>query len=264
MQTKDDEQLDEVKAILRRLQRIGTGDEDGAAPADPEPASRSGASRDVWAPHKAEIPSNRANIAPAPQAASAAEKRPASARLWQVAFAAGPAILLIAGLAFAFWPKTGEAPRLASPGKAVKLGKTQPDPAAIASQRTTAAIPQADAPGTESSAGLQAHANSPAGQRTPADQDAERISDASRLIDEGKIVAGRNVLLDGLAEQTADAALALARSYDPNSVRLIANADAPPDIQQAERWYRRWHEIAVSDGLALDAERLDRIIKAMK
>lgn len=259
MQPKDDEKLDEVKAILRRLQRIGTGDEEGAVSANTEPSPPPDGSSDDWASYQSGPPSSRANIAPPPQHASADDAEQASSRYWLVAFAGVAVVLLIAGLAFAFWPMAGKAPRLALPGK------VQPDPAATERARTTAAIPQPDTlPSPESSTSLQPPTSLPAGPRSPSDEDAARISEAMRLIDEGRVVAGRDMLLDGLADRTADAALALARSYDPNSVRLIPNADATPDVEQAERWYRRWYDIAVSDGLALDAQRLDRIIKAMR
>jgi hypothetical protein len=262
MQMKDDDKLDEVKAILRRLQRIGAGDDDGTAPAGPDGPPLRSDLRDNGTPHEIGTSPNRVN-SPAAQDAGVAKsgvERPPGPRLRQVAFASVPVLLVVAGVAFTFWPKARNKLHGASPDKAVELNKPQPPPAVTEPQRTTAAIPQSDPPqpGAE---GAQTRANGP---RQPTDQTAERISYAQRLIDEGKVAAGRDVLLDGLAEQNADAALALARSYDPNSVRLIPDADATADVEQAERWYRRWHEIATSDGLALDAERVDRIIKAMK
>jgi hypothetical protein len=255
MQMKDDAKLDEVKAILRRLQRIGTGDEESTAPAAPEPTppSREGSRRE-WTRHKVAAPPNRVkNAPPGPHGApEVATERRSSSQLWKIAFVALPALLLVVGLSFTFWPRGGEKPRLSSPpDKTAELSKAQPSSTGTGRQTATATIPQSDQPqsGAESSVNLQ---------------NAERISHAQRLIDEGKIVAGRDLLLGGLAERKADAALVLARSYDPNSLRLILNADAPPDIEEAERWYRHWHEIAASDGLALDTHRLDRIIKAMR
>jgi hypothetical protein len=46
-------------------------------------------------------------------------------------------------------------------------------------------------------------------------------------------------------------------------LRLIPDADAAADPKEAERWYRAWRDIAASKGLALDEDRLDRIINAM-
>ena len=267
MQTKDDEKLDEVKAILRRLQRIGTGDEEGAAPAAPErtPPSGEGSTRE-WTRHKVAAPPNRGkNPPPGPQEGSVAKVaagRRSGSRFWKMLFVTVPALLLVAGLSSTFWPKIGDKPkRTSSPDETAEVGGAQQSPTGAERQRTTAAIPQSDQP--ESGAG-RAGAMSPAGPPPTPGENAERISDAQRMIDEGKIAAGRDLLLDGLAERQADAALVLARSYDPNSLRLIANADATPDVEEAERWYRRWHEIAVNDGLALDTHRLDRIIKAMR
>jgi hypothetical protein len=268
MQTKDDDKLDEVKAILRRLQRIGAGDEEGAPPG-PERTPLSGDSTREWTRHKIGKYPDRANgpqARPGAHVAVVAAERWLGSRLWRAGFVAVPVLLLIAGATFILWPNAVETPQPALPGKTAEFGKAQPSPTSAERPQTAAAIPQSDLPQptAENPANPQAGAPSAVVPRPPLDQNADRISYAQHLIDEGKITAGRDLLLDGLAEQKADAALALARSYDPNSVRLIPNADAAPDIEQAERWYRRWHEIAARDGLALDSERLDRIIKAMR
>jgi hypothetical protein len=272
MKTKDNDKLDEVKAILRQLQRIGTGDEDGAAPPGVErsPPSRESPGRE-WTRNKIGAPPTLVrNTQPTPQEASvsgsATERRPASRNL-KIAVAAVPAVLLVAGLSFIFWREPGQPPRPASPpNKTVELGKAQQSPTEPERKATIAAIaPSAgERPGVESIITARTSVEPSAAPPPPANHNAERISYAQRLIDEGKVVAGRSLLLDGLAERGADAALILARSYDPNSLRLIPNADALPDLNEAERWYRRWHEIAAADGLALDPHRLDRIIKAMR
>jgi hypothetical protein len=88
------------------------------------------------------------------------------------------------------------------------------------------------------------------------------IAEAQQLISAGKIDEARRRLLD-LDDKSPEAALILARSYDPNYLRLIPDADAAADPKEAERWYRAWRDIAASKGLALDKDRLDRIINAM-
>jgi hypothetical protein len=88
-------------------------------------------------------------------------------------------------------------------------------------------------------------------------------SDAQEMIDTGKVEAARR-LLSEIAKQSPEAALMLARSYDPNFLRFISFSDAAADPKEAERWYRTWHEIASQKGLVMEAERLERIIKAMK
>ncbi len=88
------------------------------------------------------------------------------------------------------------------------------------------------------------------------------VSEAQQLISAGKIDEARRRLIE-LDDKSPEAALTLARSYDPNYLRLIPNADAAADPKEAERWYRAWRDIAASNGLALEEDRLDRIINAM-
>ncbi len=98
---------------------------------------------------------------------------------------------------------------------------------------------------------------------SPADE-SRRLSEAEKLMSSGKIVDARKLLLDGPAPQSADTALMLARSYDPNYLRTIDGADAGPDVAEAERWYRAWHATATQKGLLMEPERLDRIIRSMR
>ena len=88
------------------------------------------------------------------------------------------------------------------------------------------------------------------------------VSEAQQLINAGKIIEARRSLID-LEDKSPEAALTLARSYDPNYLRLIADADAAADPKEAERWYRAWRDIAAKKGLVLETDRLDRIINAM-
>jgi hypothetical protein len=89
------------------------------------------------------------------------------------------------------------------------------------------------------------------------------IAEAEALLDAGKVTNARRILAD-MAPQSAEAALMLARSYDPNHLQQLVQPDAAPDPAEAERWYRTWHEIAAKGGLVMEADRLERIIKAMK
>jgi hypothetical protein len=88
------------------------------------------------------------------------------------------------------------------------------------------------------------------------------MTDAQSLLDAGRVVEARRTLT-GAPVTTPEVALILARSYDPNYLRQIPNADAAPDPQEAERWYRKWRDIAAEKGLVLEPERFDRIIRAM-
>lgn len=88
------------------------------------------------------------------------------------------------------------------------------------------------------------------------------IDEAQELISAGKIGEARRRLID-LNDKSPETALMLARSYDPNYLRLIPDADAAADPKEAERWYRAWRDIAASKGLVLEEDRLERIINAM-
>ena len=90
------------------------------------------------------------------------------------------------------------------------------------------------------------------------------LSEARRLINDGDITLARTRLLHGQPEKRAGIALLLAQSYDPKYLRALPKANNLPDRAEAERWYRKWHELAVVSGLEMDSERLERIIKAMK
>jgi hypothetical protein len=84
------------------------------------------------------------------------------------------------------------------------------------------------------------------------------------LMAAGRIQAARAALLRLAPEDSADAAWALARSYDPNYLATVPGADAGPDVEQATRWYRAWYAVAVKQGLVGDSVSLDRIIRSMR
>jgi hypothetical protein len=97
-----------------------------------------------------------------------------------------------------------------------------------------------------------------------APHDALRVNaEAQALLETGRVIEARRGLM-GLPVKSPEAALILARSYDPNYLRLIPNADAVADPTEAERWYRIWRAIASEQGLVLELDRFDRIIKAMR
>ena len=84
------------------------------------------------------------------------------------------------------------------------------------------------------------------------------------LMAAGRIQAAREALLRLAPEDSADAAWALARSYDPNYVFTIPGADAGPNVAEATRWYRTWYAVSVKQGLVGDSVSLDRIIRSMR
>jgi hypothetical protein len=93
---------------------------------------------------------------------------------------------------------------------------------------------------------------------------ASTVAVAMRLMNTGRVQAAREQLLGIAAGDSADAAWALARSYDPNFLATVATADARADIGEAERWYRVWYAIAVRQGLVADSVSLERIINSMR
>jgi hypothetical protein len=93
---------------------------------------------------------------------------------------------------------------------------------------------------------------------------AAMVAGAKGLMNAGRVQAAREQLLRVATWDSADAAWALARSYDPNFLATIPAADARPDVREAERWYRVWYAIAVRQGLVADSVSLERIINSMR
>jgi hypothetical protein len=108
----------------------------------------------------------------------------------------------------------------------------------------------------------------PAAAPTPLAPEMQRsptaLQAASALMTAGQVQAARTELLRVAQEGSADVAWALARSYDPNVLGAIAATDASPDVVQATRWYRTWHDIAVKQGLVADSVSVERIIRSMR
>jgi hypothetical protein len=219
-----DKKLAEVKAVLERLHRISTEPED--MPASNGDASRVG---------RGALGLTVATEAAKPEAPAFQPERGVLSSRSAGLIGAALTVLVVAGAGgLAFWKmNTGQ------PGQDNAFNLT------LGKDRQTAALP-APTPSV----------------LAPAD-DAKRIAEAEKLITGGKVADARK-LLDDLAPQSADAALMLARTYDPNFLRTISGADAEPDAAEAERWYRTWHANASKNGLSMEPERLDRIIRAMR
>jgi hypothetical protein len=90
------------------------------------------------------------------------------------------------------------------------------------------------------------------------------LAEARRFLSEGDVALARNRLLRAEPERHAAVAFMLAQSYDPNYLLALPKANGAPDRFEAERWYKRWHELAVQSGLEMDSGRLQRIINAMR
>ena len=88
-------------------------------------------------------------------------------------------------------------------------------------------------------------------------------TDAQSLLKSGRVVEARHALIH-LTDKSPEIILMLARSYDPNYLRLIPNANAEADPAEAERWYRAWRDVASKHGLVLERQRFDRIIRSLQ
>jgi hypothetical protein len=95
------------------------------------------------------------------------------------------------------------------------------------------------------------------------ESEAALLADARRLINEGDITLARSRLLQGGPDRHAEAAFMLAQSYDPNYLQALPKANNLPDRVEAERWYKKWYELAAQSGLEMDSGRLQRLINAM-
>jgi hypothetical protein len=88
---------------------------------------------------------------------------------------------------------------------------------------------------------------------------------ARKLMAKGQVRAAREQLLALAWQGSPDAAWDLARSYDPNVLATVPDADAAPDVPEATRWYRTWYEAAVKEGMVTpNSVSIERIIGAMQ
>jgi hypothetical protein len=94
--------------------------------------------------------------------------------------------------------------------------------------------------------------------------DKATLAQARSLMAKGQVRAARIQLLALARKGSPDAAWDAARSYDPNVLATIPDADADPDIDEATLWYRTWYDTAVKEGMVADSVSVERIIGAMR
>lgn len=80
------------------------------------------------------------------------------------------------------------------------------------------------------------------------------------LLSEGDIIGARVAFQKS---KTAEAALALGRSYDEEYLSRIEAPNAGPDASTARRWYEAWYRISVKQGAISAETNLDLLIEAI-
>ena len=79
----------------------------------------------------------------------------------------------------------------------------------------------------------------------------------------GRVAMARQTLMAAGISDRPDAALLLARSYDPNYLATLPSSDAKPDIEEARRWYTHWYDIASKAGEVPSTMRLDLLLRSL-
>jgi hypothetical protein len=82
-------------------------------------------------------------------------------------------------------------------------------------------------------------------------------------LDAGRVQAARAILLAKEAGGSPELALLLARTYDPTVLSLIPNADGQPSSAEAAKWYRTWHERSVTQGQVNQTNALERLLRSL-
>jgi hypothetical protein len=239
----DDPNLAEVKAVLERLHRMSHGlraDDMQTAKKQAPPPQLPQAAESLMA-------EEHAGLSPAIETAAPGDRPSVKKRQLLQAAAATAALLIVFGGIARFMAFNRQTASVAQPPGDVM----RPDSVAAATGGATIqpVYPPAAAPTRVA----------PEAQRSPA-----ALQAASVLMTSGQVQAARTELLRVAQEGSADVAWTLARSYDPNFLGAIAATDASPDVVQATRWYRRWYDIAVKQGLVADSVSVERIIRSMR
>jgi hypothetical protein len=112
----------------------------------------------------------------------------------------------------------------------------QPQP----QQQKIASLPPATTPPAASAAVSQPRADAP--RELSANEIASLVRRAQEMLANGDVKAARVLLLRAAEAHDARAALALAKTFDPITLRQLSTADPGPDVAQARNWYQRARE----------------------
>ena len=80
----------------------------------------------------------------------------------------------------------------------------------------------------------------------------------------GDVKTARVLFVQGMEFGSPEAALALARSFDPEALAQMPNANAQPDAARAEAMYREWHRRSVAAGTIAPGVKLSKLIQTMR
>jgi hypothetical protein len=261
----DDKALRDVKAVLRGLQRIGGQlPEVGAAGNNPGRVAAA-----------VENPAIGENVRPAASkeralsqtigstnAALLADKRPGEGRrlaaLALAMLAAGTLMVLAGDLFLRYWPD------FPSNWRAAIRGGFTSDVVTTKSARLKISTPTLPIETRPAAARAERIDDRPVSLDVTGVAANPDIANARQLMGGGRIAAAREMLLRPDLAASQEGAWLLARSYDPSYLTTVPSPDAQPDKQQAEQWYRRWRDIGVGNGMAMDDMRLKRIIDSMR
>jgi len=292
----DDTQLDQVKAVLRRLQRISpdsnvaqpnapgstpgtsapnTGTPNAGAPSTrrqapvppPLPPGFDGPpamalsqlqqrpqaleARAIDEPRALEIrPLRAGGLEPTPLQPGEATAKPSGQGLWlmvagvlAIGLAGAGAIFLTGKPAVDFTALTTRQPTPSTGGTG---------PVAKPTASPTTRLP-AETPVRERNLDL----------KTAASIDA-LVQEASAQLSAGRVKSARAMLFAPAQNGSAEAAWTLGRSYDPNVLGLLTAPDDAPDVQNAEKWYRTWHALALQQGLVTDNAAIERLLRTLR
>ncbi|MEO1719536.1 MAG: hypothetical protein AAFR23_04805, partial [Pseudomonadota bacterium] len=94
----------------------------------------------------------------------------------------------------------------------------------------------------------------------------DALTRAASELQAGRVANARALLRAELARsgESADILWALARSYSPAVLAAIESPDAAADPAEAERIYRKWHAVSVSQGLISPDVSLDTILLSVQ
>ncbi len=139
--------------------------------------------------------------------------------------------------------------------KVEPAGETaDPDPIAVLPPLTTADTTAKDAGSSKPEAQADASPERAAGL----------VKQGHRRMSAGDVAGARVLFVQGMEFGSPEAALALGRSFDPEYLAQLPNANGQPDAARAEAMYREWHRRSLAAGTIAPGIKLSKLIQAMR